>query len=95
MSRTTYVWRDGRLIEKHLAAPISSGPNIISDTMAPIRSMADGKLYDSKSAYYGSVKAAGCEIVGNDPSSRAPKRDFQPVITGHDVKQAIEQLRSR
>ena len=26
----------------------------------------DGKTYDSKSAYYAAVKAAGCEIVGNE-----------------------------
>lgn len=46
------------------------GPNLIKDDLPGgvmgMRSMADGKMYDSKSRYYRSVRAVGAEIVGND-----------------------------
>lgn len=41
-----------------------NAPMIITDTMDPIRSHADGLMYDSKSAYERSVKAHGLEIAG-------------------------------
>lgn len=39
-----------------------------SDTMDPVKSMLDGKTYDSKSALRATYKAGGVEEVGNDPS---------------------------
>jgi hypothetical protein len=42
------------------------GPQIISDTIAPFRSMADGKMYDSKSAYRGTLRDRGLIEVGNE-----------------------------
>lgn len=47
----------------HLAAPA-----VISDTHAPFRSMADGRIYDSKSAYRRTLKDRGLVEVGNDTS---------------------------
>jgi hypothetical protein len=57
-----------------------------------IKSMADGKIYDSKSKYYQSVKDAGCVIVGNE-KQQANKGVNE--LTQRDVKNAIERLRSR
>ena len=54
MSRTTYVLRAGELIDKREAPPLHAGapaPMVRSDVMAPLRSMADGRIYDSRSAY--------------------------------------------
>lgn len=70
-------------------------PYIRSDGMSPIMNHADGKLYDSKSAYYAAVKAAGCEIIGNEKLPE-PKR-AEPDITDlkRDVKTAIEQVEAR
>lgn len=49
-------------------------PYIVTDNLPGgihgMRSMSDGKLYDSKSAYYASLKRSGHEIVGNDRSMR-------------------------
>lgn len=98
MSRETYVLRDGQLVPKHLAQPLHAGapaPMIRTDGMDPIRSMADGRMYDSKSSYYGSVKAAGCEIVGNDKAPFDRRPEFVPSGVGRDIKTAIEQLRSK
>lgn len=39
---------------------------IISDTMDPIRSMADGRMYDSKSRYRGDLRSRGLIEVGNE-----------------------------
>lgn len=33
-----------------------------------LRSMADGRMYDSKSRYLRGVKNAGCEVIGNERS---------------------------
>lgn len=57
---------------------VSNAPYVVEDTMKPIESMADGKVYDSKSAYYKSLKNLGYEIVGNewkDDSKRERKID--------------------
>ena len=57
--------------------------------------MADGRIYDSRSSYYASVRAAGCEIVGDDRSGFGRAGAHQPKNVGADIKRAIEELRSR
>lgn len=71
-------------------------PMIIRDGMEPIVSMVDGKVHDSKRAYAADVRAAGCEIVGNDIAPFQPgPREYVPQGVGQDVKDAIEQLQAR
>lgn len=56
--------------------PLSAGvPHIISDHFASgdLYSHADGKTYDSKSAYKKAVKAAGYEICGEGIKPQKPK----------------------
>lgn len=48
-------------------------PNVITDTMEPVQSMLDGKMYTSKSALRSTYKAAGVVEVGNDPARHRPK----------------------
>ena len=98
MTRTTYVLRAGELVDKRLAPPLHArapAPTVRPDAMDPLRSMADGRLYDSRSAYDASVRAAGCEIVGDEraPFDRRPA--FEPGRAGADIKAALEQLRAR
>lgn len=98
MARATYVMRDGALVEKRFAAPLhhaNSAPNIRPDGMDAIVSQADGRTYDSKSAYYGSVKRAGCEIVGDDRGGFGRRPEYRPQGVGQDIKRSIEMLRSR
>ena len=75
MIRGTFVYRDGELVPKHLAAPLNLGflsrsrlpaPYINLDTADAFRSMADGKLYDSNSAYRASLKRLGMREIGNE-----------------------------
>jgi hypothetical protein len=72
--RGTWVYRDGELVPKHLAAPLIprgarstlSAPYLIGDTTDAFQSMADGKLYDSKSAYRAELRRQGLREIGND-----------------------------
>lgn len=97
---TTYVYRNGKLIEKDLAPPkyASDGvaPNVISDTMEPLRHMATGKYFDSKAAFRAETKAAGCIEVGNDPAAARPRK---PVPLSRekrreDIRKTIYDLRN-
>ena len=99
--KMTYLLRNGRLVPKHLATPLTKAADprmhVISDTMAPTRHMATGKIHDSKAAFRADTRATGCVEVGTDPAiRRAPKRDLAPMVDiVNDVKKAIAQLRSR
>jgi len=59
-----------------------SGPFGISDTAEPFKSMADGKVYDSKSRYRAELRARGYEEVGNERTQPKPVPipDFSPVF---------------
>ena len=43
-----------------------SAPSLIRDQHEPFKSMADGRIYDSKSAYRRTLKEKGLTEVGND-----------------------------
>ncbi len=64
----------------------TSAFNVISDDLGikGVLNPADGKTYDSKSAYYKAVKAKGYEIVGNE--KLGPSKPNVPDI---DWKRAV------
>jgi hypothetical protein len=98
MGRCTYVWRGGELVDKRLAGPLDASraaPMVRPDGMEPVRSMADGRIYDSRSRYYASVRAHGCEIVGDDRAPFERRSEFRPEGVGRDIQHAILELRSR
>jgi hypothetical protein len=64
-----YPWKYG-----HAA---SGAPSIIRDHMDPLRHMADGKTYDSKSTFRKVTKAHGCIEIGNEKQHVLKPR--QPV----------------
>lgn len=57
----------------HFGITGDAAPYIQSDTVEGFRSMADGKMYDSKSRYRNELRARGLIEVGNDRVERAPK----------------------
>ncbi len=57
--------------------------------MDAMRSMVDGRIYDSRSAYYRSVRQAGCEIVGDDVGGFASPKSYADAGVEHDIKRAI------
>ena len=98
MGRCTYVLRGGELVAKSEARPLhgaSAAPMVRPDGMAPVRSMADGQIYDSRSRYYASLRALGCEIVGDDRAAFERRPDYRPEGVGRDIQRTIQELRSR
>ena len=69
-----------------------SRPYVISDHLDGVQNPVDGKRYDSKSAYYRTVKDAGCEIMGSDPQANKRPEYEPPGGVEEDIKRAIEQL---
>jgi hypothetical protein len=70
-------------------------PSIRADGMDAIQSMADGQMYDGRSAYYDSVRRAGCEIVGDDRAGFGKAPTIDSVIPGNieaDIKRTIQEL---
>jgi len=62
-----------------------------------LQSMADGKKYDSKSAYYKSLKAHGCEIVGNEKQGSGHVEQYtdSQATYERELKTTIEKLQSQ
>lgn len=76
-------------------------PAIRGDAMPEMRSMLDGRIYESKSAYYKSVSRAGCHIVGYDrnwsehvQSNRQTDKAHEADIAS-DVQRAVQEVASR
>ena len=95
----TYVYRDGEVIEKHLAQPLVSSnaaPNVISDIMSETRHMATGKYHTSKAAFRADTKASGCIEVGTDPAISRPRKPI-PLSREkrrEDIRRTIYDLRN-
>lgn len=98
--RGTFVLRDGKLVPKHLAAPLTElnrsslpSPMLIRDGMDSTWNPVNGQHYDSKRAYEKAVRAAGCEIVGNEKLKASPRPELPDPV--HDVVQAIAQTEAK
>ncbi|MEJ0094544.1 MAG: hypothetical protein WDN46_14250 [Methylocella sp.] len=94
MSRETFVFRDGKMVRKEDAEPLDGGFHLIRDGMEPLRHMADGRVYDSKSAFRHATKAAGCCEVGDHVfKPRAPiKLDRRERVDA--IKKTIYDIRN-
>jgi hypothetical protein len=92
------VYRNGKFVPKHLAPPrhnASKAPNVISDSMDPLKHMGTGRILDSKSAFRADTKASGCVEVGTDPAALRDRPRIEPRGVHEDVKRAVAELRSR
>lgn len=70
--------------------PPVGAPMLISDDLGinGLFCHADGKTYDSKSAYYKAVRAAGMEIVGNEKLKSNPNQ--KEIDWSRAVKESLE-----
>lgn len=68
-------------------------PMVVSDAMTAVQSMADGKMYDSKSAIRASYRAHGVIEVGNDPARHRPR--VKPKIDRKEIKAVVERAAAR
>src|SRR5690242_6118129 len=72
-----YIYRNGKVVEADSAGPIGKPwvTGVISDTMAPAKHHATGKIHDSKARFRADTRATGCVEIGNEPiRPRAPIR---------------------
>jgi hypothetical protein len=92
---TTYVYRDGKVVEKNSVQRTESF-SYISDNMDPLVHHADGKKYDSKSTFRRVTKDHGCVEIGDDTNWRRPrspeKLDKRQRLD--DIKRAVYELRN-
>lgn len=72
---------------------VPSIPLIISDDLGKngVLNHADGKKYDSKSAYYRAVRDAGCEVVGDDPMPVSTPSEPSESEIKRDVAQTLSE----
>lgn len=91
---TTYVYRNGKLVEKSKAARWG-GLFVISDTMDAMRNHADGKIYDSKAKFRAVTKAAGCIEIGNEKIPERKPVKLDRYQRREQIRQAIYELRNR
>ncbi len=95
---TTYVLRNGKLVEKAKAFHYegSGAAYVISDTQDLLWHPVANTYTDSKSQFRKMTVAAGCREMGNDvsmsPKRAPPKLDKRQRAM--DIKRAIDQLRS-
>ena len=68
-------------------------PRLMSDSMPPVQSQVDGRMYDSKSAIRASYRAHGVEEIGNDPARLKPF--VRPKTDRREIKQTVEKAVAR
>ena len=98
MSYQWFEMEDGRSVYRkadkheqkrsHLACPM-----IATDTMEPVQSMLDGKMYDSKSKLRSTYRAAGMVEVGNDPARLRTRKRPKPDRAA--IKTTVEKAKAR
>lgn len=101
----SWVYRNGEIVEKGGPLDIRPEPQrsdlpipfVASDTMDPVQSMLDGRMYTSKAALRATYKAAGVVEVGNDPARLRPKPKPTPdrAAIRQSIKKAMEIVASR
>lgn len=107
MARTSYVWRDGEFVPKHLAAPLQPRgprsslprPAVIGDGIGGIQGLvnpSDGKYYTSKAQMRAENRARGLTEVGNEsfPERKAPSEAQVAAEVAADVAQAYDAIAS-
>ncbi len=99
---TTFVYRNGKLIDKNLAGPrnekLGTAAFVISDEMAETRHMATGEYFTSKAKFRQATRAAGCCEVGNETATLLKPRPQVQLDSGKrrdDIRKAIYDIRNR
>lgn len=96
MTRGTWVYRNGKLVEKHKAQPRYAKRvfGVISDSLSEQlehHGYADGRRTDSKSVFRRWTKEAGLTERGND---RERPRSVRDPDLRPDVAQAVNMLKN-
>jgi hypothetical protein len=84
-------WPSNCLPERNWNRADLAAPLLIRDGLDDVWNPVDGRKYDSKSAYYAAVKAAGCEIAGSDSSIATAHEKSTTVKTPEGLKDTLKQ----
>lgn len=84
-------WPSNCAPERILTRSDLPAPLLIRDGLDDVWNPVDGRKYDSKSAYYAAVKAAGCEIAGSDSSLATAHEKPAAVKTPDGLKDTLKQ----
>jgi hypothetical protein len=71
MSRKTYIWENGELVEKIKLR--KSDHHYVQDDIKPYQSMINGQMITSRSQHRRHLKANGCIEVGNEKMENKPR----------------------
>ncbi|MCA3704258.1 MAG: hypothetical protein INF12_14645 [Methylobacterium sp.] len=93
-ARETFVWCPVKraVVPKAEREYTGGGLSVIRDHLDDIVNPADGKRYSSKRAYYAAVRAAGCEIVGNENLASVERNRPRIDGPGVELKRAFERF---
>lgn len=105
MARGTWVMRDGKLVPKHLAPPLTPKgersalpiPYVISDNLGGIHGLvhpSTGQRYDSKARFRAETEARGLTEVGNEsfPVNKGPSEREQREEVGRAIADTYDAL---
>ena len=71
MSRKTYIWENGELVEKIKSR--KSDHHYVQDDIKPYQSMINGQMITSRSQHRRHLKANGCIEIGNEKMENKPR----------------------
>lgn len=95
VERGSWVWRDGKLIDRNLAPPRmhrGSGLQVIKDSEPFLNIAVDNGYIGGRRQRRDMMRAHGLEEVGNDPPvNRKQETPFNTRQFAEDVKQAARQ----
>jgi hypothetical protein len=86
-------WAEVAARRRERARSSLAAPSIIRDGLDNVVNPVDGKAYDSKSAYYQAVKAAGCEIVGNEAEKMVGPSSARSDVNSADIGEALHKVK--
>lgn len=98
---TTYVIRNGELVDKSLAPPVYAADGaayVISDEMPATRHMATNEMFTSKAKFRQATRAANCIEIGNETATLLKPR--KPIQLSREqrvqeIKRVIQELKNR
>lgn len=65
-------------------------PMLVRDDIGAVKSMQDGKFYDSRSALYRSYKDQGVRIM---EAGEEPSRPQRPPVTKAEIAEAVQKVK--